>query len=140
MNISALICGQLVACILLTLFECGECSSNRTDIELRNNKSTILTEITAKNCTAAGFPHQSSCTSKSRRKRYVAFPEGSSFSVSVFANTFNGYHSVTPGIAASFCRLRFVPLWVLSETRASSTSVGPSIGDWHMICRTRRGL
>lgn len=80
------ICFKLIGFALLALFECGQCNSNSSgiiSIDDRNTTSHILSDIEAKNCTGMDSSYQKSCVLKSRRKRYVAFPEGSSFSVSL---------------------------------------------------------
>lgn len=81
MGLSIIIRLQLIAYVLLALHESSECCSNSSDINVRNIISSILPETELKNGTALETSHRPSRESKSRRKRYVAFPEGSSFSV-----------------------------------------------------------
>lgn len=75
---------RVIAVVVLSLFIIGETNgesvySNSTDIRIEN--STSLESLIEKklNCI-----NNTECHLKSRRKRYVAFPEGSSFSVCTY--------------------------------------------------------
>lgn len=79
MTASTIICLHTILYVLLASLGRGECSDGRSN-QTHDSLADSFAQIEQNNCT---FEHASSCVSKSRRKRYVAFPEGSSFSVSV---------------------------------------------------------
>lgn len=84
----------IVLFVLFVAFHCGQCTNvekfdpfNGSASNEIGENSTLIAAILAadkNNCTFSDANNRNLCEPKSRRKRYVAFPEGSSFSVSIY--------------------------------------------------------
>lgn len=84
----------------------------------------------------------------SRSKRYMSFPEGSSFSVKFSTKTpadatflpSNAQYLHNSDCIASIDRLHFVRPLALSAIQMLDTWPGLWIGAWHTICQTTHGF
>lgn len=77
--------------VFIVLLNCFNCAFGAAEIPTQStNKPLVLKvdETNLNNCSEVDSSGRTACQPKSRRKRYVAFPEGSSFSVTFLPNIF----------------------------------------------------
>lgn len=136
-------------CITLFLITICMERSNGQLINTTYNSSKSFHQIYASSQLQTPQHHQpgqsdthSSGNLLSRRKRYIAFPEGSSFSVSSTRIRHILLHLSHQSrlLADIVCRLHFAKRSVSSAIHRSFISVGPSIGGSLMNCPIKHGL
>lgn len=77
--------------VFIFLLNCLNCAFGADEIPIESTNKTLVPKVDEKilnNCTEVDSSERTDCQPKSRRKRYVAFPEGSSFSVTFLLNVF----------------------------------------------------